>query len=145
MTFGTCLTKERTMIASDPTELIVFGIVGFAVVMSMLAMTEDLAPAVLLWSRQHVRRTRVMGQAAGTRLGRMLKFRKVREADFGRHLAIGELETAVRNCHGCSSQSRCEAVLRGYLETDDFSFCPNAAAIGRVITIESVRSDAAAH
>lgn len=133
------------MIASDPTQLVLTGIVGFSVVMAMLAMGEDVVPAVLQWSRQHVQRTRAFGQAAGTRLGRMLKLRSVRESDFGRHLAVSELETAVRNCHGCTSQSRCEAVLRGHLETGDFSFCPNDAAIDRVIQIETQRSDTAVH
>ncbi|TJY63259.1 hypothetical protein E4T66_06050 [Sinimarinibacterium sp. CAU 1509] len=123
------------MIASDSTELVVFGVLGFSVVMAMLAMTQDLVPSALQWSRQHVQRTRALGQAAGVRLGRMLKFRNIREADFGRHLAVNELESAVRNCHSCTSQSRCEAVLRGHLETTDLSFCPNASAFDRVIAI----------
>ncbi len=123
------------MMASDSTQLVVFGVLGFSVVMAMLAMTDDLVPTAVQWSRQRVQRTRALGQAAGIRLGRMLKFRNVRESDFGRHLALGELESAVRNCHACTSQSRCEAVLRGHVETTDFSFCPNAAAVERVIAI----------
>jgi type II secretory pathway pseudopilin PulG len=67
------------------------------------------------------------------RLFKMLQKRQVDVQSYLQNTDVSEIRQQIATCESCSSSQTCETAL-GSDETaiDDFSFCPNSAAIERL-------------
>ena len=69
-----------------------------------------------------------------TRMGRLLRKRRIAVGDYLRALNFREIEAQIARCHACDSQVRCDRALRGAANgRTRYSFCPNTPAVERYL------------
>jgi len=107
-----------------PLMLAVFGLVFLALTVLILADHGRLPFMRHLALARQVRRTR---------MNRMLGMRGIPRAYYLRSASIQQVRLDLARCHACSSKARCDlARVIGPGRDSGYSFCPNAASLGRV-------------
>lgn len=106
--------------------------IGFLlVIVAVIAMVAMTARITLSENSKVLNRIR--DALRRVRLFKMLQKRQVDVQSYLQNTDVSEIRKQIATCESCSSSQRCEVALRGdETAIDDFSFCPNSAAIQRL-------------
>jgi uncharacterized protein DUF6455 len=105
---------------------IVFALVGVAII-GLIALT-----ARITLSESSKVLHRIAGALQRVRLFKMLQKRQVDVQSYLQNADVSEIRQHIATCESCSSTQMCETALANQEPAaDDFSFCPNSAAIER--------------
>ena len=109
--------------------LVVVAVIGLVAMTARIALSEN--SKVL---------NRIRDALEGVRLFKMLRKRQVDVQNYLQDTDVSEIRRQIATCEACPSSQSCEAALKGNDIVNDFSFCPNNAAIeelqGNTATIE---------
>lgn len=111
--------------------LVVIAVIGLVAVTARITLSES--SKVLHRIREALQRVRLF---------KMLQKRRVDVQSYLQNTDVSEIRQQIATCESCTSSQTCETVLESQ-ETaiDDFSFCPNSAAIERLRSTSEVQNE----
>lgn len=111
--------------------LVVVAVIGLVAITARITLSE---------SSKVLRR--IADALTRVRLFKMLQKRRIDVQSYLQTTDVSEIRRQIATCESCPSSQTCETALESHdIATDDFSFCPNSAAIERVQSSASPLQD----